>query len=284
MKKNKLLIIDPQNDFCSPKGALYVKNAEKDMDRLKQFIQKHIMKINEIHITKDTHQKYDIAHPSYWKNNKDEHPEPFTIITFEDFKKGKYTPVDSKEYAWVKFYLINIEKNKKQPLCIWPEHCAKQEGWNLYEPIEYIYKTNIENSNIDIIEHLKGYFYRSEHFSAIDAEVPFLQENRKKTKEGYVSYEENITRNNILINNLQNEDTNKLLIAGEASSHCLGATVKDIIEDPEININLNKVYILKDATSPVEGFESQEQKYFNYFKKHNINIVNIEEMEKILNE
>ena len=34
-----LIVIDPQNDFCDPKrGALYVKNAEKDMEALAEFI------------------------------------------------------------------------------------------------------------------------------------------------------------------------------------------------------------------------------------------------------
>ena len=31
-KRIELLIIDPQNDFCDPSGALYVGGAENDMD------------------------------------------------------------------------------------------------------------------------------------------------------------------------------------------------------------------------------------------------------------
>ena len=33
-KKNALLIIDPQYDFCDPVGALYVKGADRDMEML----------------------------------------------------------------------------------------------------------------------------------------------------------------------------------------------------------------------------------------------------------
>lgn len=38
MQKIHLLIIDPQNDFCSPDGSLYVHGAEQDMQRLADFI------------------------------------------------------------------------------------------------------------------------------------------------------------------------------------------------------------------------------------------------------
>ncbi len=48
MKKNALLIIDPQNDFCNPgdttesnKGSLYVDGAEKDMLRLANWIKQN---------------------------------------------------------------------------------------------------------------------------------------------------------------------------------------------------------------------------------------------------
>ena len=32
--KLHLVAIDPQNDFCSPHGSLYVPGAEEDMKRL----------------------------------------------------------------------------------------------------------------------------------------------------------------------------------------------------------------------------------------------------------
>lgn len=273
MRKNKLLIIDPQNDFCSPDGALYVKNAEKDMKRLKNFAIENINNIDDIYITQDTHFPYDIAHPTFWMDKNGNNPEPFTIITFKDFKIRKYVPSDTNEEEWIKFYLINIEKNKKQPLCIWPEHCIDTYGWDICDSVKEILKY-AKNKNIKIEKYCKGESYKTENFSAIDAEIPYYDNHSK----------ENIARNDKLISNLQNKNTNKLLIAGEASSHCLGATVKDIIIDPEIDIDPNNIYILKDTTSCVEGFEIQRMKYFNYFIKNNINIITTKKMEKILNE
>ena len=34
----QLLIIDPQNDFCDPNGALFVPGADEDMKRLASMV------------------------------------------------------------------------------------------------------------------------------------------------------------------------------------------------------------------------------------------------------
>jgi nicotinamidase/pyrazinamidase len=57
--KIDLLIIDPQYDFCNPKGNLYVAGAEDDMKRLSTMIKKGKAKINNIHSTLDQHHIID---------------------------------------------------------------------------------------------------------------------------------------------------------------------------------------------------------------------------------
>ena len=76
----QLLVIDPQKDFCDPTGALYVKGAEKDMERLAAMVDKNGDKIDDIRVTLDSHQKIHIAHPICWQDAKGNHPAPFTII------------------------------------------------------------------------------------------------------------------------------------------------------------------------------------------------------------
>ena len=63
MEKLHLMIIDPQQDFCNPDGALSVPGAEGDMKRLAEFIRKAGRKIYDIHCTLDTHHYFDISHP-----------------------------------------------------------------------------------------------------------------------------------------------------------------------------------------------------------------------------
>ena len=72
MKSTKvhLVIIDPQNDFMdSPQSALPVAGANADMDRLAEFIRTNGKKLEDIHVTLDSHQVVDIAHPAWWRKD-----------------------------------------------------------------------------------------------------------------------------------------------------------------------------------------------------------------------
>ena len=88
MKNIHLAIIDPQADFADPRGSLYVPGAQEDMQRLGTMIERLIDKITDITVTLDSHRTVDIAHPLTHKNSKGEHPQPFTIISAEDYDKG----------------------------------------------------------------------------------------------------------------------------------------------------------------------------------------------------
>ena len=48
--KLHLLIIDPQNDFCSSQGSLYVPGADQDMGRLARLVDRLKDKIADIHV------------------------------------------------------------------------------------------------------------------------------------------------------------------------------------------------------------------------------------------
>ena len=73
--KTVLLVVDMQNDFCLPSGSLYVPGAEKDVERLSRLIKEKMTVIDKIILTADEHHVMDIAHPSYWKNKRGEHPD-----------------------------------------------------------------------------------------------------------------------------------------------------------------------------------------------------------------
>ena len=73
--KLHLLIIDPQNDFCSPHGSLYVPGAEEDMGRLARLIDRLKNKIADIHVTLDSHRMIDISHPGWWRDSNGHQPD-----------------------------------------------------------------------------------------------------------------------------------------------------------------------------------------------------------------
>ena len=65
-KKIALIIIDPQNDFCSPRGSLFVPGADEDNERLGEFILANSLEIDQIIVTLDSHYVIDISHPKFW--------------------------------------------------------------------------------------------------------------------------------------------------------------------------------------------------------------------------
>ena len=91
-KSVHLVVIDPQVDFCDPRGALYVKGAENDMTRLARMVGRLSSKLDDIHVTLDSHRLIDVAHPIFWKDSTGRSPAPFTIITAKDVENGRWTP------------------------------------------------------------------------------------------------------------------------------------------------------------------------------------------------
>lgn len=70
--KNILLIIDPQNDFSDKKegvrgpGNLEVVGSTLDYARIIKFIEANAAKLDEIHVSLDTHTERHIGHPAFW--------------------------------------------------------------------------------------------------------------------------------------------------------------------------------------------------------------------------
>ena len=57
------LIIDPQVDFSSPKGALYVRGADCDTQRLAAMVRRLGDRVDDYHVTLDSHRIIDVAPP-----------------------------------------------------------------------------------------------------------------------------------------------------------------------------------------------------------------------------
>ncbi|MFK5969795.1 MAG: hypothetical protein QM487_06705 [Candidatus Marithrix sp.] len=121
MMKVSLLIIDPQNDFCNPNGALFVPGANEDMQRFSTWIQES--QLDEIYVTLDSHHLFDVAHPIFWQNSKGKNPAQFTIITANMVKNGEWVPTIPALTDRMINYVETLENNDRYPLCIWPPHC-----------------------------------------------------------------------------------------------------------------------------------------------------------------
>src|SRR4051812_21507695 len=172
MKNIHLLIIDPQQDFSDPKGALYVSGAEHDMSRLTQMVGRIQNKISDIHVTLDSHHTVDIAHPIWWKNSKGEHPSPFTLITAKDVEVGTWTTSQPSFYKRSLQYVQTLEKNGRYPLVVWPTHCRVGSFGHAVRPELFEALCNWEQEFAMVNYVTKGSNIWTEHYSAIMADVP----------------------------------------------------------------------------------------------------------------
>jgi len=250
MSKNiVLLVIDPQNDFCDPNGALYVNGAEHDMERLGKFVDQYGSKFSDIHVTMDTHSSFDIAHPIYWKDSTGKHPDPFTIISKADVESGKWMPVIPAFQQRTMDYVSDLESKGKYPLCIWNPHCLKGSTGHAVHPALYKSLVKWETSIPAIVNYVtKGTNPFTEHYSAIKAEVEDPSDPHSQI-------------NTELINSLMEAD--EILIAGEAGSHCVANTIFDIADEFGDDSYVSKMVLLEDCISPVQGFENLQDDFIS---------------------
>ncbi|MBR2105315.1 MAG: isochorismatase family protein [Bacteroidales bacterium] len=239
MNNTILLIIDPQNDFCDAKGALYVPNAEKDISNLVNLLDKHGDKIDEVILTADDHIPYDIAHPAFWVDKDGNPPAPFTTITSKDIREGKYSAVAADDLAIATEYIEELESLGKTHT-IWPMHCiAGTWGADIYPSLLSKIFDWMQGTNKRYCVVRKGWYPYTEHFGAFEAEVQYpmveltlFNSPLARVLSGY----------------------SQILIAGEAKSHCVNNTIRQMMNKaPEL---MSKLVILDDAMSPVTGCEN----------------------------
>ncbi len=247
MDKICLLIIDPQKDFCEG-GSLAVPGATDDLKRVAKMIENHGNDIDDIQLTLDSHFFLHIAHPLWWQNTSGKCPEPFTLITKENVEKGVWKPKNPAWYDWALEYTTALEKNNRYVLCIWSPHCIiGSEGatiqLSLYEAVsnwEIKYFATASRTT-------KGSNPFTEHYSAVKADCPRPDDQKTGLNARFIDI-------------LKGYDT--ILIAGEALSHCVANTVKDVAN--EFNLEqVKKIVLLEDASSSVGGFEQQGQDFVN---------------------
>ena len=235
---NVFLGIDVQIDFMD-NGALGVSGAKKDVARMSQFLYNNIEKFTCLMVSLDTHEPQQIFHPCWWVDEQGNHPEPFTIIKPIDLTEGRWKA--TVDPALSKNYVRHLEKAGKE-LCIWPYHCL----------------------NGTIGSSLENQFANIVHFLSIARNIPLkkIRKGQMPLSEMYgiikPEYSMSDSTNTDLLNELAQFD--KIVIAGEAKSHCVLESVKQICEafydKPEIT---RKIYVLTDCMSDIAGYEEKSE-------------------------
>lgn len=246
----EFLIIDPQNDFCHPNGSLFVPGAKEDADRLAGALKRLRNKISDIHVTLDTHHYVDVAHPISWVDSAGVHPAPFTLISKEDVEKGVWKATNPQWQGRFLDYVTSLEANSRYLLCIWPPHCLIGSwGHNVIEPVyNELLAWESDFAMVDFVT--KGSNFWTEHYSAVQADVPDSTDN-------------STLLNTKLIQTLQDADL--IPLSGQALSHCVANTVRDIANNFGEE-NVKKLVLLEDTTSSVPGFENLGQDFLAEMK------------------
>ncbi|NRF72040.1 cysteine hydrolase [Aquincola sp. S2] len=263
-RRSHLLIIDPQNDFCDLPAAgpeqtpaLPVAGADADMQRLARLIDAAAPMLDAITVTLDSHHRLDIAHPGFWRLRDGGPVMPFTPITAADVRAGSFAPRDPDALPRTLAYLDELEARGRYTLMVWPVHCEIGSwGHNVHADVRAAYNRWELSRQQSVAKVLKGSNPWTEHYSAVQAEVPAPDD-------------EGTQLNRALLEDLDRAEL--ILIAGEASSHCVKATTEHIVEHlpggrPE------RLVLLTDCMSPVGGFEAQAEGFLADMKARGVRL------------
>jgi nicotinamidase/pyrazinamidase len=253
-----LVIIDPQNDFCDlpetylPASAtqspciaptLPVAGAHADMLRVAALIDAAGSALTDISITLDSHQHIDIAHPTFWQDGNGNAISSFTQITAADVRSGRFVPRYMDAQPRVLDYLEQLESAGRYTHMVWPVHCEIGTwGHNVHRDVLVAYNRWEEDTLRSVNKVVKGTNPWTEHFSAVRAEVPDPTDADTELNAAFIT---------------QLRDADRILIAGEAGSHCVKATTEHIAEQ----LGASKLTLLVDCMSPVTGFEVQQRDF-----------------------
>lgn len=251
----QLLLIDPQNDFCDlpsaacPAGlapALPVPGAHADMQRVAGWLHNQARHIDHITVTLDAHQVFDIAHPAFWQHADGRAVQPFTTITAVQVRSGTFTPRHSAYQSRSLAYLDALEARGRYTLMVWPVHCEIGSwGQGVHAEILAACGDWQRLRQRAVLNVFKGMNPWTEHYSALEAEVPDAQAP------------ETCLNQPLLHTLLQAQ---RLVVAGEASSHCVRSTVEHFLEHAPADF-AQRVVLLTDGMSPVTGFDIQHHDF-----------------------
>jgi len=278
----QLLIIDPQNDFCdlpdhwcpahpltgALRPSLPVTGAHADMQRLARWIVREGGRIDAITLTLDSHQRFDIAHPPFWQrgdgSSGDTNVAPFTTITAAQVRAGEFIPQDAQLRTATLRYLDALQAQGRYTLMVWPVHCEVGSwGHGVHADVLAACGHWQQQRQRPVHHVFKGTNPYTEHYSALQAEVPMPDDASTML-------------NRHLLARL--DQAQRIVIAGQASSHCVRATVEHLMQHlpsgrPE------RLILMQDAMSPVDGFEAVHEAFLSTMQAHGLRLAHSDELQ-----
>lgn len=247
MQKIALLTIDAQYDFVNKNGSLSVPGAEDDCLRLSKLINRLGKKITTMFFSLDSHQYNQVFFPTYFLDRNNQHPKPFTPISYADLENGTFRAAKRTFQNWALEYTKELESKGRYSLFIWPFHTIiGTKGWSLDENIA----SSIKEWEIDNFRRVnfivKGNSSYTENYSIFQAEVQRADDPTTQL-------------NTRIIQAIEDHDT--ILLSGQALSHCVAWSCKDLVNNFSNSNYIKKIVFLSDTSSSVPGFEQQGEDF-----------------------
>ncbi len=266
--KIALLLIDMQIDFCHPAGALPVlgrsgEAAVFDSRRTAEFILREAPRISRIIATADSHHQMQAFFTSAWTLvDTGRMPECHTLIGLDGLdlvnraldgtvigavepNPGLLQGSRDRNRDWLigqmKFYVRSLEEAGRPPLYLWPYHCLDGTAGQDIMPIvqeAMLYHGFLRQTSPTIVR--KGMHPLTEHYSIFRPEVTRTHDGFRLVPDG-----------SELLGELCCE-YDAVIVAGEASSHCVAASLDHVIRFHAFyGDRPAKFYLLTDCMSPV---------------------------------
>jgi len=258
------IIIDPQNSFMGHglasngfpdplvigdyTATLPVVGGVPDMQRTAALVDRLGHKINDFHVTLDSHHVIDVAHSAMWRDQDGNMPPPLiTGITPDDIENRIWIPraenarLQELGGKSIREYLIEYANALVQGgaypfITIWPEHCLiGSPGHNIQSDLFQSLAEWERKYYATVNKITKGSNPWTEHYGALKAEVPLPSDPSTDINSG-------------LLEVLESADM--IPVSGEAASHCVMATINQIADNIGEE-HLKKFYLLTDCMSPV---------------------------------
>ncbi|HDS01177.1 MAG TPA: isochorismatase [candidate division Zixibacteria bacterium] len=279
-----LLLVDCQNTFCTPGFELFVAGrsgnaAVEDSKRICKFIYRNLGIISNLIVSMDTHKIMQIFHPFFLVDSNGNHPDPMTIVSSEDVENGRWMVnpdvaknIPDRDYDSLQKFLYHycreLEESGKLQLMIWPYHSMLGGiGHALVSAIEEaLFFYSIARKKQPKIE-IKGENQLTENYSVFRPEVTEDEKHQQIASE-----------NKAFFDNLLSHD--RIIIAGQAKSHCVSWTVQDLLTEIERRDRglARKIYLMEDCSSAVVipdsvDFTEKADETFQRFSDAGMNLV-----------